>query len=409
MRLAPVALSAILAATACNTAPAATTDFFGPQIEPPRGLAKLRPGMPIAQALQLVPSLREDRRGVREHLVIDSGVADVKLEVRVDGGAVASILAVVQGHTARDLLTRAWGEPKISRDALGQTEIWWASESTGWKVELDCLERNCFVEYVPYLALTADFFGAHVVPPGPLAGLQLGMKLADARAVAPGIVDVRTGLPTGVDGVRQYVRVDDKLQAITAIYLNLPAQAKPLIEAAWGPGLDATEPVGKPVHVWHDPTTGWRAILRRALGSSFDLAFEPYLPATQLFGEQPDVLDGAPVLNLTPAEIEKLFPGQLSGGKDPVLTLLPTEWERTATKIKLDVAGGRVRQLVFSVPYKAHPAAQSTLLEMFTAKWGAPRPSDRDEGRVLIFRDGDPRVEAFDDVEHGAWRIEIRR
>ena len=167
-----VALAA-LALAACNSAPAATTEFFGPHIEPPRGLAKLRPGMTVAQARGLVPGLREDHRGVREHLVLDSGVGDVKLEVRVDAGTVASILAVVQGQNARDLLTRAWGEPQITKDALGQPEISWSSESTGWKVKLDCLERNCFLEYVPYHVLTAEFFGAHVVPPGTLANLRV--------------------------------------------------------------------------------------------------------------------------------------------------------------------------------------------------------------------------------------------
>lgn len=76
----------------------------------------------------------------------------------------------------------------------------WASEATGWKVKLDCLERNCFIEYLPYHALTPDFFGAHVVPPGELARLRIGMKLAEARALAPGVVDVRSGIATGVDG-----------------------------------------------------------------------------------------------------------------------------------------------------------------------------------------------------------------
>jgi len=403
---------AVLALAACNSAPAATTEFFGPRIEPPRGLAKLRPGMTVAQARGLVPGLREDHRGVREHLVVDSGVGDVKLEVRVDAGTVASILAVVQGQTARDLLTRAWGEPQISKDALGQPEITWASESTGWKVKLDCLERNCFLEYVPYHVLTSEFFGAHVVPPGALANLRVGMKLVDARKAAPGLIDVRSGIATGVDGVWQYVATDDKLGTVRAIYLNLPVHAENLIVEAWGPGLSATEPVGKTVLAWPDPTTGWRATLRDALGSSHDLAFDHYLPATALFGDQPDVLDAAPVLNSTVDELKQMFPTELgaqSKDRDYVLTLLPTEWERSSTKITLDIVGGRVREMRFAIPYKAHPDAQNTLLQLFTHKWGQPRPSDDDGKRVLIFRDGDPRVEVREDTEHDAWQIEIRR
>ena len=401
---------AIAACAACNTAPAAGIDFFGPTIEPPRGLAKLQPGMSVAQAKQLVPGLREDHRGVRDHLEIDSGTSDVKLQVRIDAGIVASIVAIVQGQAGRELLTRAWGAPEIAKDALGQPEITWASEATGWKVKLDCLERNCLVEYVPFHVLTAEFFGAHVVPPEPLSNLRIGMKLVDARKHAPGQVDVRSGIPTGVDGVREFVAVDDKKGTIKAIYLNLPSHAESLIEEAWGAGLAATEPVGKSVLVWPDPTTGWRATLRDALGSSHDLAFDNYLPAAALFGEQPDVLDAVPVLGATVDEVKAQFPTEVTAqGRDLVLTLLPTEWERNATKITLDMMQGHVRALSFAVPFKAHPGAHDTLLELFTHKWGEPRPTEDDGKRILVFRDGDPRVEVFEDTEHGAWQIEIRR
>src|SRR4051794_16320907 len=101
----------LLALVACGSAPAATPDFFGPSIEPPRGLAMIHPGMSTAEAKRLVPGLKEDHRGVRDQLVLDSGFNDVALEVRVDSGTVASIIAIVQGQAARDLLTRAWGKP----------------------------------------------------------------------------------------------------------------------------------------------------------------------------------------------------------------------------------------------------------------------------------------------------------
>ena len=398
-----------LLVVACNSAPAATTEFFGPLVEPPRGLAKIQPGMSVVEAKRLLPELREDHGGVRDKLVLDSGVSDVKLEVRVEAGTVASIVAIVQSKSARELLTRAWGEPDISRDSLGQPEVTWSSEATGWKVELDCLERNCLVEYEPYHVLTADFFGAHVVPPGVLADLKLGMKLADARKIAPGPIDVRSGMSTGVDGVRQFVAIDDKKGVVRAIYLNLPAHARELIEDAWGKGAAATEPVGKTVLVWPDPTTGWRATLRPALGMSHDLAFDHFLPAAQLFGEQPDTIDAAPVLGLTLEEVKQMFKTDLvaAGNKTFVLTLLPTEWERTATKITMDVSGGRVRELSLAIPYKAHPAARDTLFELFRAKWGEPRSTMYD-AKQLVFRDAQPRVEVREDPEHDAWKLEIR-
>src|SRR5438067_9090959 len=115
-----VRMVAMLALAACNAAPAATTEFFGPRVEPPRGLAKIHPGISVAEARKLLPALRDDPRAVRDQLVLDSGVSDVKLEVRVDNGTVASIVAIVSGNGARDLLQRVWGEPQITRDSLGQ-------------------------------------------------------------------------------------------------------------------------------------------------------------------------------------------------------------------------------------------------------------------------------------------------
>ena len=399
----------VLALAACGSAPAATKDYFGPTPEPPRGLAKIQPGMSVADAKKLIPELREDHVGVRDHLVLDSGVNDIRLEVRVDNGTVATIVAIV-GPNGRDLLTTSWGQPTITKDSLGQPEITWASESTGWKVKLDCVERNCIVEFVPYHVLTSEFFGAHVVPPGDLANLAIGMKLAEARKLAPGPIDVRAGIPTGGDGVREFVAVDDKLGVVHAIYLNLPQHAENLIEEAWGDGWAAVEPVGKNVLVWPDPTTRWRATLRDALGYSHDLAYDNYLPAADLFGEQPDVLDAVPVLGSSVDEVKKLFPTQVTpAGRDLVISILPTEWERGATKITCDVANGHVRALSFSIPFKAHPEAKADLLALFTHKWGEPRPAEDDDKKVLIFREADPRVEVREDAAHGTYQIEIKK
>jgi hypothetical protein len=398
-------------AAACGSSRPLNPDFFGPTIEPPCGLARIHPGISVAEARRRVPALKEDHRGVRDQLVLDSGVSDVTLEVRVDSGTVASILAVVQGHGARSLLTRSWGEPQITRDSLGQPETTWASENTGWKVKLDCLERNCFIEFVPYHVLTAEFFGAHVVPPGELANLRIGMKVAEARKLAPGPVDVRAGISIGVDGVREFVAIDDKTGTIKSIYLNLPQHAEDLIAEAWSEGWRATEPVGKTVLVWPDPTTGWRATLRAALGYSHDLAYDNFLPAAQLFGDQPDLLDGLPepVLGKSIDEVKQAYKDAVAAsGHDLVLTLLPTEWERTATRITLATSGGVVKKLSFAIPWRPHPEARDVLLDLFKHKWGEPRTREEDGKAALVFRDEDPRVEIVEDTEHGAWKVEIR-
>ncbi|HEY1818153.1 MAG TPA: hypothetical protein VGG74_37680 [Kofleriaceae bacterium] len=406
----------LLALAACSSAPAATADFFGPTIEPPRGLLWIHPGMTGAEAMRLVPGLHEpDTKGVRDELILDSGVGDVRLTVRLDAGTVSGIVAIVQGHTARDLLTGAWGPPEITKDSLGQPEITWASEVTGWKVKLDCLERNCLVEYEPYHVLTAEFFGAHVIPPGDLAKLRIGMKLAEARSTAPALVAVlavRAGIPTNVDGVREFVAIDDKLGTVQSIYLNLPQHAEELIASVWSEGQTATEPVGKTVLVWPDPTTGWRGTLRDALGYSKDLVYDNYLPASQLFGDQPDQMEGLPhpILGHTVDEVKQSYKDQfVQQGKELALVLPPTEWERVATRIALYPAGGKIAKLELEIPYKPHPESRETLLEMFKRKWGEPKDL-ADDGRpsVLLFHEDDPRVEIRDDAEHGAWQIDMR-
>ncbi len=398
-----------IALAACSSAPAATTDFFGPTVEPPRGLMWVQPGMSSAEAKRLVPGLHEpDRKGIRDELILDSGVSDVTLTVRLDAGTVAGIVAIVQGHGARELLPRAWGPPQITRDSLGQPEVTWASESTGWKVKLDCLERNCLVEYFPYHVLTAEFFGSHVIPPGDLSKLRIGMKLAEARAVAPGPVSVRSGIATSVDGVREFVSIDDKLGTVRSIYVNLPPHAEDLIAAAWSEGWKAIEPVGKSVIVWPDPNTGWRATLRDALGYSHDLAYDNFLPATHLFGDQPDQIEALPepILGRTVDEVKRSYKDDISTqGRDLILTLPPTEWDRFSTHIVLAVAAGKVHSISFAIPYKPHPEARETLLDLFKRKWGEPKLLD--DGKLMLFHDDDPRVEIREDTEHGAWQIEL--
>jgi hypothetical protein len=67
-----------------------------------------------------------------------------------------------------------------------------------------------------------------------------------------------------------------------------------------------------------------------------------------------------------------------------------------------------VRELTFGIPFKANPKARDSLLDLFTHKWGIPRPSEDGGRRIMVFRDGQPRVEAWEDTEHDMWKLEIR-
>ena len=317
----------------------------------------------------------------------------------------------MSGHGVRDVLTRAWGEPEIARDSLGQPEITWASETTGWKVKLDCMERNCLVEYVPYHVLTAEYFGPHVVPPGDLAKLRIGMPLAEARQLAPGPVQVRAGLATKYDGVREFVSIDDKTGDGALDLSQLPAAGGEPDRGSVGRRRDATTPVGKAVKVWPDPETWWRATLQQALGHEPRPRVRQLHPGGELFGDQFVELDALPepVLGMPVDDVKRAYKDQVTvQGKNLVITLPPTEWDRFPTRITLSTAGGRVRELELVVPYKPYPAARNTLLDVFKSKWGLPEEVVEDNLPTLVFRTSDPRVEVREDTDHGAWSISIR-
>jgi hypothetical protein len=406
-------LVALLACTTCtcNRDPSPPNDYFGATIEPPRDLAKLRPGMTVQEAKQLVPGLHPNPTSVHDELVMDSGADDITLETQTDGGAIAKLVVIIKGHDALTLLTQSWGEPESTRDALGQHETTWTSEKTGWKAKLDCLEANCHLEFVPYHALTADFFGSHVVPPGDLAKLRIGMPTAEAKALAPGPVEVSAGIPTGYDGVREMVQLDDKLGTVRQILLNVPQYAERVIEEAWGSGSSATSLEGKDVTVWLDGATRWRATLTEALGYTHDLNFDSFVPASQLLGDQPDRIDALPqpLLGRTADEVKAAYKADVSAqGKDLMITLPPTEWEHIATRVTLELVNGRVRSILLPLPWRSNPEAHNNLFDLFSHKWGDPLTIEEDGKQVLLFHDANPRVEARDDTERGSWRLELR-
>src|SRR5262249_40260519 len=133
------------------------------------------------------------------------------------------------------------------------------------------------------------------------------------------------------------------------------------------------------------------------------------LPAVALFGDQPDSLEALPVLGRSVEDIKHAFKDQIvMQGRDLVITLPPTEWDRFATRAVLGTSGAHVRSIELAVPWKPHPAARDTLLDLFKAKWGLPTEVVEDSKPTLVFRRDDPRVEIREDLEHGAWQIEIR-
>jgi hypothetical protein len=115
------------------------------------------------------------------------------------------------------------------------------------------------------------------------------------------------------------------------------------------------------------------------------------------------------VLGRLVEDVKKAYKDQITvAGRDLVITLPPTEWDRSATKIKLDSNGARIRGIEIHVPWKPYPAARDQLLELFKAKWGLPEEVVEDNKLTLVFRKEDPRVEIREDLEYGAWSVSIR-
>ena len=105
-------------------------------------------------------------------------------------------------------------------------------------------------------------------------------------------------------------------------------------------------------------------------------------------------------------EVKRTYADNLAPGKELGILLLPTEWERAATRIALSTSNGKVHALSFALPYKPHPEARDTLLELFKKKWGEPK--ELEDSKALLFHEEDPRIEIKDDTEHGAWVVEMR-
>jgi hypothetical protein len=118
------------------------------------------------------------------------------------------------------------------------------------------------------------------------------------------------------------------------------------------------------------------------------------------------------VLGRTVDEVRHAYKDDLQQGRDLVLTLLPTEWDRFGTRVTLAVTGtgasAKVRELSFAVPWKGHPEARDSLFELFKKKWGEPKEVNDDGKTYVVFRDDSPRVEVREDDAHGAWQIVMR-
>lgn len=400
---------AIATLAACGGDSGVSAGYFGKTVEPPRGLGKLRPGMTREEVKKLTPDLKEGK-GIHEgDWFLDSGSSDVQLEVEFDDDRVQELLVKAKTTKLEPMLTEAWGAPTKEVDKYSKEETaTWLNQAGGWRASLNCLERMCFLRFENFKPLTADFFGKAPVPPGEYANVRCGMPAAEAATIIGDPLAVEKYVEAGPDDTNIIAQTSSQSGTVSSVRMMLPKTAKDILTEAWGAGTAAKDSIGKPLTVWLDPASGWRAIWEdQSIGDTGSLEFTNYLSLPALLGESGDGLAAfpTPVLGATRDELAKAYPA-VWRADDDVFELPPTAWGQLWTRVNTTFDdAGKLTAIRFGIPYKGQATAKADLQGEFEKRWGAPKPGE-DLGRpVLIFRDTAPKVVVSDETILGEWQV----
>jgi len=404
-------ITAIALATlaACGGDSGVSAGYFGKTVEPPRGLGKLRPGMTREEVKAVTPDLKEGK-GIHEgDWFLDSGADDVQLEVEFDDDRVQDLIVKARTTKLEPMLTEAWGAPKkeIDRYSKEETAVW-LNEAGGWRASLSCLERMCFLFFKNYKPLTADFFGKTPVPPGAFAKVRVGMAADEAAKLIGDPAAVEKYVDAGPDDVSIIAQTSSDTKQVSSIRLMLPKESKELLAKAWGPGVAGKDSIDKPLTVWLDEASGWRAIWEdQPIGDSGSLEFTNYLSLPALLGDSGDELAvfSTPILGKTKDELAQAYPAVWKGD-DEVFELPPTAWGSHWTRVNtyFDEAG-KLTGIRFGIPYEGTATAKADLQAAFEKRWGAPKAGE-DLGRpTMIFHDAPPKVVVGDQTITGEWEL----
>lgn len=399
-----------LTLAACGSGDAGVSaGYFGKTVEPPRGLAKLRPGMTIEEVRAATPDLKEGT-GIHEgDWFVPSGSSDVQLEVEFDDDRVQELLVKAKTTKLEPMLTEAWGAPTKEVDPYSKEETAvWLDQAGGWRASLNCLERMCFLRFDSYKPLTADFFGKTAAPPGEFARLRVGMPADEAAKIIGDPLAVSEYVDAGPDNVSIIAQTSSDTNTVTSVRMLLPKASKELLTQAWGAGLSAKDSIDRPLTVWLDPATGWRATWEeQGVGDQGSLEFSNYLALPALLGDSGDGLAAfpTPVLGATRDELAKAYPATYRAD-DEVFELAPTAWGSLWTRVNTTFDdAGKLTAIRFGIPYQGHATAKADLQAAFEKRWGAPTPGE-DLGRpVLVFRDSPPKIVVSDETITGEWQI----
>jgi len=381
-------------------------DIVGKAVEPPAGTAKVRPGMTTADVRALLPDLKIGEGVLSGMLVHDTARANAKVVIVTDYKEVlvTSLRLVVMTADLEPELIRAWGPPAQP----GKRPVW-IDERTGWRAELLCFTGadRCQVDFETYKPFRADLFGARVGPPGPLAAIKTTSTIEEVKKLPGVLIQREMVLAEGVSAVVE----PNRTAGVGRIRITLSSEARDMVVKAWGPPKQVRKD-GRDVEVWHDPDSGWRAILEKdaARARVFQLRLEPYLPVARLLGDGPDIAAlPMPLMGKPEAEVRAAFPWAARGrdGRSLDVLLPPSEWESYDTRVQVVPTGGKVTGVSIDLAYGT-PEARDEILGLLKKKWGEPKQVESGGRKTWVFRDAGPRIEAVDTTAGASgsvWRI----
>jgi len=358
----------------------ATKELFGVKVTPPGVLAKIRPGMSLAELTALVPDMKSDpgKGYALEHpasnvtlyaVVIDDVVADTYIDLVDDHGM--------------ELLTAAWGPPDAEPPRDSPKQVAWRSTATGWRASVFCghgtdstpLPPFCTISLHPHKPLE-EMFGKAIAPFGQFATVKQDMPVAQLAALTHLPAKDSFSIIRDVDYDGAVLFVDAMDGKLFTIHYTLPSLARPMIVKAWGPGT--ADPGHPDSTTWCDAATSWCATLA---GSSTDkdlhLDFVGFMP----FEQQIDLLVALSKLSIADgmkAHPELQWAERKEGSSTDHYINFPTS-EYTDANMRaikhLPAGAFETKNGTRYVMTMFEKTTEDAIVGSFTKRWGAPKKS----------------------------------
>jgi hypothetical protein len=283
------------------------------------------------------------------------------------------------------------------------------------------------------------FVGDAVTLPPTYGALKLGMTQAEGKAAMADLPEDGTIKSEAYEGIWFNTDFDDDTTKLDRVYFNMPkADAVKAATEKWGPPQEGTDSLDAKLLYWFNPAEN----LRVSIGDSYtegeaQIEFTHYWPVAQLIGEGKELAfeKDAPLLGLTPAELEAKYPkwikkeseddakksqediAKLAGedvkalmGKPTAsidLEYPPTEWGSYWTPVHLSWTDeGKLERFWFGIDFDGHPAAKDEIFALFTKKWGEPKEEEEYGDKIFVFSEN-PRIEVEEDTISNKWDVSV--